>query len=712
MRILLPILLFLSLSVTAQTYTFGPFTTLTGDYSRPFAGSEKWQGTTPSIVSGVPAPQGFYRRMSALEFVTSDSNVYDWTRIRTALKQAADAGQLLSWGYMTVTPFAEDAGFNLTDFYDGGYSSYPEYLHNLMQAEGTTDWIGDAGHWIPNYNSTHYHYWLRKWNIAVHNFIDTATVFPTAGPHSGQTVQVRHMIGALDIRGIGSYGEGHHYSSAPGNDVGNFPAGTFPTIPSFKAIIDAHVEPWQGYRLVGMIALFDGQRLLNTWVPAEVGVYLLQRTTSKGPIGWRRDQWGANDNYLDFYLKNNPNSFNGYRMDTAIMNRYRYAPITGEPPGGPDFYNGNNMGSMAIQVRTYRPAWIGNGNYGGGYSVGGAWQDTMRLAFSLAGFHLRLTGGSAVIGSSMTINLKWRNFGLTPTYNNWTVQYSLKNGGGSTVWTGNSSFNPYLFLPDYGEQTKTDGFTMPAVAAGNYSLYVTVKDPDNYLQPLPLQITGRASDGSYFLSNITIPSGTANKPPTANAGPNQTIILPDDDAALTGSLSGDEDGTIADYEWTQLSGPTTATITSPTTAATNVEDLAEGVYVFVLTVTDNDGDISSDQIQVTVNQAANQAPIALAVADPVSMTYPTASVELDGSGSTDDNAVTTYLWEKISGPASATFSDTDQDIITVSNLSPGVYTFRLTVGDGTLTNTDEVTVTVSPEPIVHPVFKWNRRFKN
>lgn len=707
-RTLFYIIIF-SMQAGAQTYNFS-FTTLSGDYSRPFAGSEKWQGTTPSIVSGVPEPQGFYRRMSALEFVTSDSNVYDWTRLRTAIKAAADANQLLSWGYMTVTPFAEESGFNVTTSYDGGYSSYPEWLHNLMQAQDTTDWIGDAGHWIPNYNSSHYHYWLRKWNTALANFFDTATVVPTAGPKSGQTIQVKHLIGALDIRGIGSYGEWHQYSSAPGNSVFNFPAGTFPTIPSFKAIIDAHTQPLSDYRLVVMIAGFDGQWLQNTWIPPEVGVYLISRSTSKGLVGWRRDQWGANDSYLDRYLKNNPNSFGGYRMDTAIMNRWKYAPITGEPPGGPDFYNGNNMGSMAMQVRTYRPAWIGNGNYGGGYSSGGAWQDTMRLAFQLCGFHLRLTGGSAVISSNFTLNLKWRNYGLAPTYNNWTVQYSLRSGS-STVWTGNSSFDPYLFLDSYGEQTKSDVFSMPAIPAGNYALHVTVKDPNNYLQPLPLQIAGRQSDGSYFLSNVSIPSGTSNKPPSANAGPNQTITLPDDDAVLTGSLSGDEDGTIADYEWTQLSGPSTATMSDATAATNTVSDLVEGVYVFNLTVTDDDGDISSDQVTITVTSAANEPPIAVATADPIVMTYPTNSVYLDGSGSTDDNAVTSYLWQKISGPAPSTFSDTDEAEVTVSNLVPGVYIFRLTVGDGTLTNSDDVIVLILPEPVTHERKKWNRRYK-
>lgn len=713
MRILLIILsLFLSIVSTGQSYNL-TFTPLTGVYSRPFAGPERWQGVTNDTVSGVGNPTGFYRRMSYADILTADSNVKNWTKIRTAALQAANLNQTLSLCFMTVTPFAEGSGFNATFNYNGAYSSYPIYVHQRMQAESPTDWIGSAGHWIPNYNSPYYHFWLRKENTHIHNFIDTATVFPTSGPHAGQTIQLKNMIGVLGIRGIGSYGEGHHYNSAPGNNIQNFPAGTFPTVASFKAIIDAHVDVWQNYHLVGMIALFDNQRLMNTWVPAEVGVYLLQQTTSKGPIGWRRDQWGANDSYLDFYLKDNPGQFGGYHMDTAIMNRYKYAPITGEPPGGPDFnFGGINLGAMAIQVRTYHPTWIGNGNYGGGFSVGGAWQDTMRLAFSLMGPHLRLKTNSNIVvtGGNMTVNMRWQNHGLTPAYDHWTVQYFLKNGAGTTVWTGNSTFDPYLFLPEYGEQTKTDNFS-PGVVAGNYSLHMKIVDPLNYRQPYPLQITGRQSDGSYFLSNIVLGAGTPR--PIVSAGANQSITLPDDDASLTGTASGGV--APLTYLWTaDASNPAVATIGTPTALTTTVDNMTvAGVYRFILTVTDDDGTVMSDDMTVTVNTSPNIAPVASAVADPTEMTLPTDEAELDGSGSTDDTGITGYLWEQISGPATATFSSTTTAIITVSDLVPGIYTFRLTVTDaGALTDTDEVTVEVNNIPLPHGRYRWKYRFRN
>ena len=43
--------------------------------------------------------------------------------------------------------------------------------------------------------------------------------------------------------------------------------------------------------------------------PAEVGNYALTTRNAWGPLGWRRDQWGATDNYLNLILKNNEKSF-------------------------------------------------------------------------------------------------------------------------------------------------------------------------------------------------------------------------------------------------------------------------------------------------------------------------------------------------------------------------------------------------------------------
>lgn len=93
----------------------------------------------------------------------------------------------------------------------------------------------------------------------------------------------------------------------------------------------------------------------------------------------------------------------------------------------------------------------------------------------------------------------------------------------------------------------------------------------------------------------------ANVAPTANAGDNQVKTLPTNQIDLDGSSSTDPDGTISSYLWTKISGPSTFNIVSPNTAETSVTGLVEGTYVFRLTVTDNDGAQSTDDVQIIVN---------------------------------------------------------------------------------------------------------------
>ena len=108
--------------------------------------------------------------------------------------------------------------------------------------------------------------------------------------------------------------------------------GTFPTVASLKRIVDAHTKGFPTIPLVAMIAGFDAGWLGNTNNPPEIAHYILTQRNTWGPIGWRRDQWGATDNYLRDYLENNNRSFSGITFKTLIMDRWKTAPVTGEPP--------------------------------------------------------------------------------------------------------------------------------------------------------------------------------------------------------------------------------------------------------------------------------------------------------------------------------------------------------------------------------------------
>ena len=102
---------------------------------------------------------------------------------------------------------------------------------------------------------------------------------------------------------------------------------------------------------------------------------------------------------------------------------------------------------------------------------------------------------------------------------------------------------------------------------------------------------------------------SANIPPTADAGVNQTITLPANSIVLSGSGT-DSDGVITTFSWVKTSGPASGTITSPSAASTTVTGLVAGTYVFTLTVTDNNSATASDSMTVVVNSAVNLPPTA------------------------------------------------------------------------------------------------------
>ena len=91
-----------------------------------------------------------------------------------------------------------------------------------------------------------------------------------------------------------------------------------------------------------------------------------------------------------------------------------------------------------------------------------------------------------------------------------------------------------------------------------------------------------------------------NYPPVANAGPDQTIILTTNTAALDGSASTDPNNNVSSYLWTTISGPTPPTIANPGSATTQVTNLVQGIYQFKLKVTDARGLIDEDEVQITV----------------------------------------------------------------------------------------------------------------
>jgi len=194
----------------------------------------------------------------------------------------------------------------------------------------------------------------------------------------------------------------------------------------------------------------------------------------------------------------------------------------------------------------------------------------------------------------------------------------------------------------------------------------------------------------FLTKKLSTTTPPANVAPVANAGSDQSYTLPANAAFLTGSGT-DSDGTISSYAWSQVSGPSTATLSGQNTATLNISACVQGVYTFSLTVTDDKGATASDNVSVEFLKA-NTAPTANAGIDQA-ITLPTNSTTITGSGTDSDGTISTYAWSQLSGPSAATTSGQNTASLNISACVQGTYAFALTVTDNQgATATDNVSV--------------------
>ncbi len=92
--------------------------------------------------------------------------------------------------------------------------------------------------------------------------------------------------------------------------------------------------------------------------------------------------------------------------------------------------------------------------------------------------------------------------------------------------------------------------------------------------------------------------------PYVNAGADQSISVPASSVTLNGEAT-DLDGDIVAYQWTQVQGPSQASLSGQNSANLTASNLVIGSYTFRLTSTDNDGLTGNDEAIVHVMGGGN-----------------------------------------------------------------------------------------------------------
>ena len=480
------------------------------DLVAPMRGVHYWLGTERPLAMDVPvagtwtSPLDHYARFHWRQLET-DAGTYDFTRLDKELAAAIDAGRKLAFGVQTLCPASNCGGLPVV----GGASlSYPTPLHAKMQAEAVPDWAAlataEGAFWVPNWNSPSF---LSAWArllAAVGAHLD-------AGSYKG--VAYKNAIAWIDVRGLGLWGEWHNYAwgSVPN------PAGTAATAASLIQLIDAHKTAFPDAQLVGFIGMFAAKEINpknpSFVVPAEVSCYAAQTKNLRGELGWRRDNWGTNATWLADFLEANPIVCpGGAPLKQLIMDKWKVAPITGEPNGSATTAAAG--GSCAFydlerEVRFYHASTIGNGNWGGAQTQACA-QTFVRAASKASGYRLAPEGGSytPVVPASraLSVQLAWRNQGVAPTYEPWAVTFELRDAAGATVWSGASKMTLQRFLPEATARVVDDTFVLPAtLKSDSYRLVLIARDPTGYRKPLPLALGGRTADGGYPVGTVRTP---------------------------------------------------------------------------------------------------------------------------------------------------------------------------------------------------------------
>lgn len=447
--------MFVTGEATAAAINVSPAETpSTTEIVNPMRGYFRWRGSWT-----VPQPSvavDHYDRFFWTDLEGSTQGSYDMQPIYNGIATAKSIGGPKAKFALRIRcmPGASESGTRV-----------PLYVRNLMPK----GWMNGSAY-VPDWNDSDF--------IARYN----ALIARVAQEFDGSP-----DIAYLDIGTYGCWGEWHtsglsYPRSTPGGTADKA------TTATLQAYVDGYANAFSQTRLVMMT---DNETAL---------VYAMGKVPSGSTpwIGWRRDSLA--NTHFDTGMTT--------AKQNAVANRWQKAPVVTETFGG----SGVTPSLIPGQVQNWHVAALGNGNINAWSTYSSTNQNHFLNAGRLMGYRFVLTNLNVAQalqpGGAFTVACSWKNVGVTPHYEPFTVKYQLRNGS-TVVWEGDSSLDLEGFLPTGSTPSAVnDAFTLPtSVAPGTYSFVVFVPSLDGSRDPLKLAITTTPnSDGSYPLGNVIVAS--------------------------------------------------------------------------------------------------------------------------------------------------------------------------------------------------------------
>ncbi|HIL10598.1 MAG TPA: hypothetical protein EYG11_18005 [Candidatus Latescibacteria bacterium] len=183
-----------------------------------------------------------------------------------------------------------------------------------------------------------------------------------------------------------------------------------------------------------------------------------------------------------------------------------------------------------------------------------------------------------------------------------------------------------------------------------------------------------------------------NQAPVAEAGADQQAALAQE-VSIDGELSADPEGSSLSFAWRAAIENPVPIVFPETQPRFSFTPSVAGTYIFILTVSDGPLSSDPDSIRISVSSSGNQAPIAKAGPDIVVGANSTVPLSALASSDPDGDALT-YQRAVLSSPAEVQLADPTAPQTSFTPIASGEYRLRLTVSDGELSATVEMSVLV------------------